>query len=445
MEQLPEADAFMRQAAVSHEVYYTVATLDRRPLQGKRGDSSYIGHVPAFIFDFDVLAPDNLRAHAETALPGSFDALQAFLDDIRLPPPSALVHSGNGLHGYWFLDKPMPAHEAHAAHRRFQRAIIELAREKKRWRLDNTADLARVLRYPGTWNRKMNIVRPVQLVSADENLRYSAAELDEWVSEVNPRTAALDAAIIKNKLNTSDQNGRRNVANFEDIKTNCAVVANWVAQMMDGVHLPEPDWHHFLSIAGACKDGDAIARDLSVLDDRYNEAEFSAYMARRSPPHKCETIQSTCGTGNCAGCLLIDQDRSPVTFGFGLPSDIERVDAFRRFVRVSTPNVRYYDLDHLNRSMELLPESFDSEIGYLFDGKAHAAFMSSPEAQRVRLAQYLPGNKARLTNTNDNVPVLNLWTPSPSSPNRVVGRFSSVILIFCIPIRMTVRLPGNTS
>jgi hypothetical protein len=416
MQQLPEADAFMREAAVSHEVYYTVATLGRHPLQGKRGDSSYIAHVPAFIFDYDVISADNLNAHAEKALPDSFDALQAFMDDIGLPPPSALVHSGNGLHGYWFLDKAMPAHEAHAAHRRFQRAIIELARVKKRWKFDNTADLARVLRYPGTWNRKMNIVRPVLLVSADENLRYSAAEIDEWVTKVDPRTAALDAAIVTNKLNTTDQTSRRNSADFDDIKTNCAVVGDWVDQMLKGVHLPEPVWHHFLSITGACKDGEAIARDLSVLDDRFNEGEFAAYMARRSPPHKCETIQSTCGTGNCAGCLLIDQDRSPITFGFGLPSDIERADAFRRFVRVSTPNVRYYDLDHLNRSTELLPESFDSEIGYLFDGKAHAAFMSSPEAQRVRLAQYLPGNKARVTVSNDNVPVLNLWTPSPLQP-----------------------------
>nr|WP_314089552.1 DUF5906 domain-containing protein [uncultured Shinella sp.] len=416
MEQLPEADTFMRQAAVSHEVYYTVATLNRRPPEGKRGDGSYIGHVPAFIFDFDVLTPDNLDAHAETALPESFDGLQAFMDDIGLPPPSALVHSGNGLHGYWFLDRAMPAHEAHTAHRRFQRAIIELAREKKRWKLDNTADLARVLRYPGTWNRKRNIVRPVLLVSADENLRYSAAELDEWVTKAHPRIAALDAAIVTNKLKTADCNDRRNTADFDAIKTNCSVVADWVGRMTDGVHLSEPDWHHFLSIVGACDDGEAIARDLSALDDRFNEAEFASYMARRSPPHKCATIQSTYGTENCAGCPLMDQDRSPITFGFGLPSDIERADAFRRFVRVSTPNVRYYDLDHLNRATELLPDSLDSEIGYLFEGKAHAAFMASAEAQRVRLAQYLPGNYARLTQTNDGVSVLNLWTPSPLQP-----------------------------
>ncbi|WP_028749567.1 hypothetical protein [Rhizobium mesoamericanum] len=124
MEQLPEADAFMRQAALSHEVYYTVATLDRHPPQGKRGDGSYIGHLSAFIFDFDVLNPDNLNAHAEAAIPESFDALLAFMDDIGLPVPSAIVHSGNGMHGYWFLANPMPAHEARIAHRRFQRAII---------------------------------------------------------------------------------------------------------------------------------------------------------------------------------------------------------------------------------------------------------------------------------------------------------------------------------
>jgi hypothetical protein len=416
MEQLPEADAFMRQAALHHEVYCTVAALDRHPPHGKRGDGSHIGHISAFIFDFDVLNPDNLKAHAETAIPQSIDALQAFMDDIGLPPPSALVHSGNGLHPYWFLDGAMPAHEAQTAHRRFQRAIIELAREKKRWKLDNTSDLARVLRYPGTWNRKRNIVTPVLLVSADDNLRYSAAELDEWVTKAYPRTAALDAAIETNKLNTINHNERRKAADFDDIKTNCPVVADWVARMMDGVHLPEPEWHHFLNIAGACGDGETIARDLSMLDDRFNEAEFAAYMARRSPPHKCETIQATCGTEKCANCPLMDQDRSPITFGFSLPSAIEKADAIRRFIRVSTPNVRYFDLDHFTRDMELLPDGLDSEIGYLFDGKAHAAFMASPEARRVRLAQYLPGNYDRITKIKSGIAALNLWTPSPLQP-----------------------------
>jgi hypothetical protein len=416
MEQLAEADAFMQRAAISHEVYYTVATLNRRPPEGKRGDGGYIGHTTTFIFDFDVLTPENPNAHAEKALPEDFGSLQAFMDDIGLPPPSALVHSGNGLHAYWLLNVAMSAHEAQPAHRRFQRAIIELAREKRRWKFDNTADLARVLRYPGTWNRKMNIVRPVQLVSANPDLRYSPFELDDWVMKAHPRTAAFDAAIITNKLNTTDHNDRRNAADFDAIKSNCFVVGDWVTRMAAGVHLPEPEWHHFLSIAGACADGETIARNLSVLDDRFNEAQFATYMGRRSPPHKCTTIQLTCGAENCADCPLMDQGRSPVSFGFGLPSDIERADAFRRYVRVSMPNVRYYDLDHLNRATELLPDSLDSEIGYLFDGKAHAAFMASPEARSVRLAQYLPGNSARLTKTNDGIPVLNLWAPSSIQP-----------------------------
>ncbi len=415
MAQLAEADAFMRKAAIDHEVYYTVGTLDRRPPDGKRGDSSYVSHVSAFIFDFDVVNPANLKAHAEAAIPENFDALQAFIEDINLPVPSAIVHSGNGLHGYWFLASPMPAHEAKVAHRRFQRAIIELAREKKRWKFDNTSDLARVLRYPGTWNRKSNIVTPVLLVSADENLRYTAAELDKWATEASPRASALDSAIVTNKLKTIDNKERRNSANFDEIKSNCLVMADWVARMMDRVRLPEPEWHHFLSIAGSCEDGTRIARDLSSLDDRFNDAEFTSYMGRRVAPHKCETIQQTCGTGKCADCPLMDRGRSPITFGFCLPSDIGRADAIRRFVRVSTPNVRYFDLDHLNRNMELLPDALDSEIGYLFDGKAHAALVASPEAQRVRFAQYLPGNLARIT-ASDGVPVLNLWTPSPLRP-----------------------------
>ncbi len=416
VEQLHEADEFMRRAALHHEVYFTVAALNRRPPEGKRGDGSYIGQVSAFIFDFDVFNPDNLKAHAETAIPDSFDALQAFIEESNLPPPSVTVHSGNGLHLYWLLKSAIGAQDGQTAHRRFQRAIIELARKKKRWKLDNTSDLPRVLRYPGTWNRKANVATPVTLVSADDTLRYTAAELDDWAEKVLPQTSALNTAIATSRLKTTDYRHRTELAQFEDIATNCSVVADWVARMDRGLRLPEPVWHHFLSIVGACEDGTNIARSLSQRDDRFDEREFASYMSRRSSPHKCETIQQTCGTTGCAECPLMDQGRSPISFGFGIPQDAQRDEAFRRFVRVSTPNVRYFDLDHFSRGMELLPEALDSEIGYLFDGKAHAAFMAAPEARRVRVAQYLPGNHERFTLSESKVPTLNLWSPSPLKP-----------------------------
>lgn len=418
MDQLSEADSFMKAQSRLHEVYFTDAILNRWPLPGKRGDSSYVGYLSAFHFDADVLNSDNLDAHAETAIPQSFDELEAFLTEIGLPPPSSIVHSGNGLHIRWHLKDLMPAHEARTAHRHFQQAIIKQARKRRRWKLNDTSDLARVLRYPGTWNRKNGIAKPVLLVTADADLRYTAAELQAWADEANPLPAAINTAVITSKVNTLDYRDRRDTADFNAIKTNCHVVADWVARMEAGARLPEPEWHHLLSFAGACEDGESIARDLSRLDDRFNEAQFSAYMARRTPPHKCETIQQTCGTEKCADCPLMDQGRSPITFGFGFPSDIERADAFRRFVRVATPNPRYFDLDHFSREMELSPDALDSEIGYLFDGKAHAAFLASPQAQRVRLAQYLPGNHNRITKTDDGLPVLNLWTPSPLRPKQ---------------------------
>jgi hypothetical protein len=78
------------------------------------------------------------------------DAFDKFRAAANLPPPTALVDSGNGFHIYWISDKPMTKAEWHP----YATGLWALTQQHG-FTCDNvTTDAARVLRVPGTANRK---------------------------------------------------------------------------------------------------------------------------------------------------------------------------------------------------------------------------------------------------------------------------------------------------
>jgi putative DNA primase/helicase len=76
-------------------------------------------------------------------------------------PPSILVDSGHGLHAWWlveggpwmFADAAERAHAARVA--AGWQLLLQAKAGHRGWDIDSTADLARVLRVPGTMNRKV--------------------------------------------------------------------------------------------------------------------------------------------------------------------------------------------------------------------------------------------------------------------------------------------------
>lgn len=108
----------------------------RKPHQ-VRGQLRYIAAVNCLFAEFD----------------GGADAALAHLDKLwsdGYPYPSAIIHSGGGLHCYWLLEDTLPvtdSNRAQIAH--WQAAWVDLVGAD-----DGAKDLARVLRVPGTQNRK---------------------------------------------------------------------------------------------------------------------------------------------------------------------------------------------------------------------------------------------------------------------------------------------------
>jgi hypothetical protein len=92
-------------------------------------------------------------------------------------PPSLIVRSGHGLHLYWPLREPLDlVTDEPRARALLQRLALHLGGDQ------SAAECARVLRVPGTWNRKPGLppVR-VELESCEPGRRYNLSELEEWL------------------------------------------------------------------------------------------------------------------------------------------------------------------------------------------------------------------------------------------------------------------------
>jgi hypothetical protein len=137
-------------------------------------------------------------AHKKQRLPATREEASTFLAGLPIAP-SLVVDSGWGIQPHWLLDQlwlfadAAERREAAALVRRFQTAIHQQAVQYG-WTLDSTHDLTRVLRIPGTLNRKLRPV-PVQLLSMDLGRRYSRADLMRALPATSASAPVADAVV----------------------------------------------------------------------------------------------------------------------------------------------------------------------------------------------------------------------------------------------------------
>lgn len=102
--------------------------------------------------------------------PADFNRLSATLEPF--PDATIWVDTGGGWHGWWLFDEPweldsdLKRRQAQELARAFQQEIRDLW-QPHHWKLDATHDLSRVMRAPGTLNRKYDPPRPVTVTSCD--------------------------------------------------------------------------------------------------------------------------------------------------------------------------------------------------------------------------------------------------------------------------------------
>lgn len=165
-----------------NDVYVAVSVADPAAAGVGRPDarikSSNSAGLMGLWADIDIADPD---VHKKWNLPPTVDAALELLDATELEP-TMIVHSGHGLQAWWLFkefwefDTEEARLEAAGLAQRWN-TTLQVHAAKREWVVDSTFDLARVMRVPGTMNRKGDPVVPVWMLTSG-GPRYTPDDID---------------------------------------------------------------------------------------------------------------------------------------------------------------------------------------------------------------------------------------------------------------------------
>jgi hypothetical protein len=305
------------------DVYFAIGVQAQQPHRG-RGKQADVIALPGLWADIDVRGPN----HTATNLPPTIKDAWSILREVPFKP-TLVVYSGGGLQAHWLFREPWETAtggERLAAQRlskRFQ-AYLRSAAVRKGWTIDDTADLCRLLRLPGTFNRKQKTSVLVTCETVEGGQRYNPSEFADFLDmEADPELKAhVQGAAPENPT-----------AEFLQILGGCP----WMRHCKDdAASLPEPEWYRMLSIVGRCKNGVRIAHELSQPYPKYTPAETDGKLHQAmgaAGPTTCAFIENELGQGECCNrCSHRGKVKSPIALGLAKPGKRteDRANAERR-------------------------------------------------------------------------------------------------------------------
>lgn len=160
-----KVDQFVKQYDVAGRAcYFAVNTFS-----GKKRSKDTVDEINALHLDIDFSGVVETRAQIEDVLK-NIDC-----------QPSAVVFSGHGLHAYWLLQPALQGHQQANVERLLRRLCEMLAGDV------STAEIARVMRLPGSHNSKRGEWTEVEVLPKLSSWRtYSLAKLDRWMEGQDP-------------------------------------------------------------------------------------------------------------------------------------------------------------------------------------------------------------------------------------------------------------------
>lgn len=144
-----------------------------------RGGVTDCLRIPALWVDVDVAG----LGHKLQGLPESLEEATNLIRSFPLAP-TAVVRSGYGLQPWWLLTEPVEAAEAISVLARWAATWHALA-AKAGFRLDSVFNLDRVMRLPGTHNRKVPGVALPVTVRAQWDVAHHLSEVLDQLDEVS--------------------------------------------------------------------------------------------------------------------------------------------------------------------------------------------------------------------------------------------------------------------
>jgi hypothetical protein len=302
--QAKEVRPFILQTAPRHDVYVGLGLRTHQTVgRGSSADVDAIGGV--------WIEVDHAGGHHKAPNLPSREQLLQFLAALPFTC-SMIVDSSGGFHCYllfkelWQFENAEERDQAQALLRRFQRTVQHWAAEAG-WHIDTTADLARVLRPPGTFNHKSGTPQPVTLYAVTD-VRYDPAELED---------ASWMLAAEAHDTNAPPPDPDTPSAQLDPIVAGCA----WVRHCQeDAATLPEPEWYAMLGIVGRCEDGTQHAQTWSQPYPGYDRQETARKLAHALDhgPRTCASIRTDLdAAAYCDACQHWGTLTSPIGLGYG--------------------------------------------------------------------------------------------------------------------------------
>ncbi len=251
--------------------------------------------------------------------------------------PNVVVDSGHGYHPYWALKEPFPVTgpDTIASVESYLKGLAHALGADR-----NACELARVLRLPGSENRKDPAhPLPVRILRMEPERKYALADFDPW------RQAGTAPARVSRVPKNPD--GEPKQPGIERVIRGCRMI-RWARE--NQAQVPEPLWYAMISNLARFEGGLEMIHGFSKGYPGYSPRETDAkieHALRDTGPHTCQYIQQQ--GFNCTVCPWQGKIVSPASLAHkdtGLPELIETLkpgqlpsiqEALSRIAQVPSP------------------------------------------------------------------------------------------------------------
>jgi Domain of unknown function (DUF927) len=330
--------------------------------------------VRALWMDMDV-DPNNPEKYPsiEEALADLF----YFCQLLEIPPPSAVVSSGSGVHAYWIsidiltVDEWLP----------FANGLKNAAKSST-LKIDAgcTADVSRVLRVPDTWNYKYNPPQQVRLLQRYCNgIMHDFPTVLAKLLEFAPTGQPVEPITIAEEFEDSFDPNERLGAGLEFDKLPdmplepMLAECGWLKEAYDtgGEKFDNPQWNQTTLIATWLENGYELAHTFAKGHRTYTRAETDEKWEHKNRERganprigwpKCETIKGL-GSKHCEICPNWGKIKSPLNISLAVIKPIlqeEHEDKALKLLGGSRPpELRLpegFAVDNQNRICQFTPD-----------------------------------------------------------------------------------------
>lgn len=302
--------------------YFCTSTLK----DGSNRTAANVNAVKVVKLDLDVDPYDQRKFNSrEEALRD----LREFCRKVHLPKPT-VVSSGGGFHVYWILSWALDAESGRAVLDRVKALTIHHG-----FKADptTTADIARVLRLPGTHNHK-DPANPKPVVLMAPIAIYDTDQICDVIEQAPLPTGAVVPALFSDAdithLQQEDDAATKALAGedkefhslfskllrmSQEGKGCTQVVRLWNSRHTAG----EEDWRDLLGLAKFNDDGAEAIHLVSKDHPDYGFTDCVNKAEKIPKPFLCSHFQSGIHKASCEGCKHIGKIKTPLVLGQYVP------------------------------------------------------------------------------------------------------------------------------